>query len=176
MLTPADHARLLSYTTLATLTPDQAKDIKRLCSANTYVENKSCRWHYPVDDQGYPTPDAVRYDTPVRKASQGGCAPNPDSLSSRAPWDEEGVSRSFWYARKATREKHTLILAHLPLAMREDSRRGLKLYQACAALSRAYNLDLNDLWARVAQGVGEARGKGVLVPRLASEGLSTLSS
>jgi hypothetical protein len=171
MLTPTDHQRLASYTTMPTLTQEQADDIKHCIPGNTYHYENKCKWVYPVGDDGYPA-IGLRYEwyiQPVRSVSRGGCAPNPNSISAQAPWLKDDKSRSYWYACRAQAAKHAEILSSLPPSMRENTKVGLKLYKSCAALAKVYNLDINELWGQVCEGVRKVQPRGAMVPKLMSE-------
>jgi hypothetical protein len=168
-LTQADRIRLGSYTTLPSLTPEQAADLKRTIPNNYFPDGNKCRWCWPLSDAGGSIDTTENIRQPIRAVSKGGCASNPDSLSTRAPWVELNVSRSYYYVLEAQKAKAAAILAPLPLAMRTEVKKGLKLYSALAAFATAYNLDHKGLWEQVGVLLATAQFRKPLVPKLMSE-------
>lgn len=148
MITPADHARLLSLTALPVLTPDDAKFIHKCMPANSWPEKHQIHWWYPIGDTGYAVPDGVRYVHPIRKP-QTSRPLNPNSTEQQQPWLQAGVSRATWYQRQAAEPHLLAILGALP--QEADKEEGLKLYRALARFSFHHMIDINRLWVRVCE-------------------------
>lgn len=151
MLTPDDHSKLAHFTTQTRITQVEADYIKRLVGANTWLDRKTCTTWFPVDDTGYPIQGAKRYTYVILRASKGGCAINPDSITQRQPWVIEGITRSAWYARRSQKDKNSTILASLPASLRGDKVLGLNLHRALHSLTHAHNLNNEGLWDQVCE-------------------------
>lgn len=151
LLTQTDLDRLASYTTLPTLSPEQANDIHQCIHANSWIASGSIRWWFPVKDTGYPTPEAVRYTQPIRKTRvlppKTVRQPNPASIESQQPWVALNISRTTYYQRKARTTFLAPYLTTLPAWVSEGE--GLKLYSLLASFSHTHNLDIKGLWVQV---------------------------